>query len=220
MSYDKACRMLTREVNKSPEHVMINCSFHLNHLSKMTEEKLINGYHCCFQDSRKAPECNFISIPIIHDAKYKDVHFTIGFTPAEEKTFGKRIQLIGCSTHPIDKGHFAVSVFTFTYMEDDDLEFIKKKITFFFKEKEDVSTTEAQSLSKDTLILYNYGMSKLVTIKTIRDYFDTTLLSARDFINSISTSGQVCFDLSKVSVVQKPDLLSDLRRNGVKFKIQ
>ena len=186
----------------------------------MTEEKLINGYHCCFQDSRKAPECNFISIPIIHDAKYKDVHFTIGFTPAEEKTFGKRIQLIGCSTHPIDKGHFAVSVFTFTYMEDDDLEFIKKKITFFFKEKEDVSTTEAQSLSKDTLILYNYGMSKLVTIKTIRDYFDTTLLSARDFINSISTSGQVCFDLSKVSVVQKPDLLSDLRRNGVKFKIQ
>lgn len=31
MSYDKTCRMLTRKVNKSPEHVMINCSFHLNH---------------------------------------------------------------------------------------------------------------------------------------------------------------------------------------------
>lgn len=190
----------------------------------MTEERLINGYNCCFQDLRKAPECNFISIPIVHDAKYKDVHFTIGFTPAEEETFGKRIQLIGCSTHPVDEGHFAVSVFTFTYMEDDDLEFIKKKVTFFFKEKEDVSTTEnqtcAQTLPKNTLTLYNYGMSKLITIKTIRDYFDTTLLGARDSINLISTSGRVCFNLAKVSAVQRPNLLSDLRRNGVKFKIQ
>ena len=186
----------------------------------MTEERLINGYNCCFQDLRKAPECNFISIPIVHDAKYNHVYFAIGFTPEEKETFGKRVQLIGSSTHPIKEGHFAVSIFTFTYMEDDDLEFIKKKVTFFFKEKGDVPTTEAQSLSKDTLVLYNYGMSKLTTIKTIRDYFDTTLLDARDSINSISTSGQVCFDLSKVSVVQRPDLLSDLRRNGVKFKIQ
>lgn len=220
MSYDKTCRMLTRKVNKSPEHVMINCSFYLNHLSKMTEERLINGYHCCFQDLRKTPECKFVSIPILYDAKYKDVHFTIGFTPAEEETFGKRIQLIGCSTHSIDEGHFAVSVFTFMYMEDDDLEFIKKKVTFFFKEKEDVPTTEAQSMSKNTLTLYNYGMSKLKTIKTIRDYFDTTLLSARDSINLISTSGRVCFNLAKVSAVQRPNLLSNLRRNGVKFKIQ
>ena len=51
----------------------------------MTEEKLINGYHCCFQDSRKAPECNFISIPIVHEDKYNNVNFSIGFTPAEKE---------------------------------------------------------------------------------------------------------------------------------------
>lgn len=216
--------MLTREVNKSPEHVMINCSFHLNYSLKMIEKRLIDGYRCSFEDSRKAPECNFVSIPIVHDAKYEADSFSIMYAPKEKETFGQRIQLLGFSTHSIKEGYFAVSVFTFAYMEDDDLEFIKKKAEFFFKEKEDVSTTKnqtcAQILPKNTLTLYNYGMSKLATIKTIRDYFDTTLLSARDSINLISTSGHVCFNLAKVSAVRRPELLSDLRRNGVKFKIQ
>ena len=186
----------------------------------MIEEKLINGYKCRFQDSKKAPECNFISIPIVHEAKYNDVNFAIGFTPTEEETFGKRIQLIGSSTFPIKEEHFVVSVFTFTYMEDDDLEFIKKKVTFFFKEKEDVSTTEVQSVSKDTLVLYNYGMSKLITIKIIKDYFDTTLLSARDSINSISITGYVDFNLSKLSISERKSLLANLSSNNVKYEIQ
>lgn len=63
-------------------------------------------------------------------------------------------------------------------------------------------------------------MSKLTTIKTIRDYFDTTLLGAKDSIDLISTSGRVCFNLAKVSAVRRPNLLSDLRRNSVKFEIQ
>ena len=216
-------RMLTREVNKSPEHVMINCSFYPNHLSKMAEERLINGYHCCFQDLRKAPECNFISIPIVHDAKYKDVHFTIGFTPAEEETFGKRIQLIGCSTHSIDEGHFAVSVFTFTYMEDDDLEFIKKKVTFFFKEKEDGSVTEDQTSEskKSALILrlYNYGYSKIQTVKAIKDYFNMGLKETKESIDSISIRGCVNYDLSKLSETKMQALLADLRLNNVRYSI-
>lgn len=141
----KTCRMLTREVNKSPEHVMINCSFHLNHLSKMTEEKLINGYKCHFQDSRKTPEGNFVSIPIVHDAKYEAAFPSITYTPQEKATFGQRIHLIGFSTHSIKEGHFMVSIFTFVYMEDDDLEFIKKKVTFFFKEKENTAHEEDQT---------------------------------------------------------------------------
>ena len=189
----------------------------------MTEEKLINGYNCCFQDSRKGPECNFISIPIVHDAKYNDVHFTIGFTPAEEKTFGKRIQLIGCSTHPIDEGHFAVSVFTFAYMEDDDLEFIKKKVTFFFKEKKNALIEKDQMSTSEVpeaLTLYNYGNSKLVAIKIIRDYFDMTLSNAKNSIDSISIMGCVSYDLSKFSETERLSLLKDLKSNNVKYEVK
>ena len=223
MSYDKTCRMLTREVNKSPEHVMINCSFHLNHLSKMTEEKLINGYRCCFQDSRKAPECNFISIPIVHDAKYKDVHFTIGFTPEEKETFGKRIQLIGSSTHPIKEGHFAVSIFTFTYMENDDLEFIQRSATFFFKEKENTKRKKDQtSESKKSPIkvkLYNYGNNRLNTIRIIKNCLNMRLDEAKNSINSISIYGYVIYDLSNFSVLEQQTLLKKLSSNNVKYSI-
>lgn len=189
----------------------------------MTEERLINGHHCCFQDLRKAPECNFISIPIVHDAKYKDVHFTIGFTPAEEQTFGKRIQLIGCSTHSIDEGRFAVSVFTFAYMEDDDLEFIKKKVTFFFKEKEDVPTTEDQtSESKKSALklrLYSYGDNRIETIKIIKTYFNMGLAETKNSIDSISIRGCVNYDLSKLSETEMQALLADLRLNNVRYSI-
>lgn len=189
----------------------------------MTEEKLINGYKCCFQDLRKAPECNFISIPIVHDAKYNHVYFAIGFTPEEEKTFGKRIQLIGCSTHSIKKGHFAVSVFTFTYMEDDDLEFIKKKVTFFFKEKANTECEEAQTSEskKSALILrlYNYGYSKLQTVKAIKDYFNTGLKETKESIDSISIRGSVNYDLSKLSETKMQALLADLRLNNVRYSI-
>lgn len=176
-----------------------------------------------FQDLRKAPECKFISIPIVHDAKYKDVHFAIGFTPAEEETFGKRIQLIGCSTHSVDEEHFAVSVFTFTYMEDDDLEFIKKKVTFFFKEKEDISTTEDQtSESKKSALklrLYNYGYSKLQTVKAVKEYFNMGLKEAKESIDSISIRGSVNYDLSKLSETKMQALLANLNLNNVRYSI-
>ena len=189
----------------------------------MTEEKLINGYKCHFQDLRKAPECNFISIPIVHDAKYNHVYFAIGFTPEEKETFGKRIQLIGSSTHPIKEGHFAVSVFTFAYMEDDDLEFIKKKVTFFFKEKEDKERKEAQtSESKKSALklrLYNYGDSRLQTIKAIKDYFNMGLREAKESIDLISTRGCINYDLSKLSETEMQALLADLRSNNVRYSI-
>lgn len=178
----------------------------------MTEEKLINGYKCCFQDLKKAPECNFISIPIVHDAKYNDVHFTIGFTPEEKETFGKRIQLIGSSTHPIKEGHFAVSIFTFTYMEDDDLEFIKKKAMFFFKEK--------KFKAPEKLKLYNYGDSKLTTVKLIRDYLNMRLDEAKDSVDSMSIMGYVNYDLSKLSETERLSLLKDLKSNNVKYTVK
>lgn len=189
----------------------------------MTEEKLINGYKCCFQDLRKAPECNFISIPIVHDAKYNHVYFAIGFTPEEKETFGKRIQLIGSSTHPIKEGHFAVSIFTFTYMENDDLEFIKKKTTFFFKEKKNALIKKDQmstSEAPEALTLYNYGNSKLVAIKIIRDYLNMRLYEAKNSIDSISITGCVSYDLSKLSETERLNLLKDLKSNNVKYEVK
>lgn len=190
----------------------------------MTEEKLINGYKCHFQDSRKAPEGNFVSIPIVHDAKYEANSFSIMYAPQEKATFAQRIHLIGFSTHSIKEGYFAVSVFTFMYMEDDDLEFIKKKAEFFFKEKENTERKKAQtSESKESavkLTLYNYGDSKLITVKTIKNCFDMTLRNAKESIDLISTLGHVCYDLSKVSKVQQSNLLAYLRSNNVKFEIQ
>ena len=190
----------------------------------MIEEKLINGYKCRFQDSKKAPECNFISIPIVHEAKYNDVNFAIGFTPTEEETFGKRIQLIGSSTFPIKEEHFVVSVFTFTYMEDDDLEFIKKNTTFFFRERENTGcekdqTSESKKFATK-LTLYNHGDYKIRTIKTIKSYLNMRLDETKNSIDSISIMGYVDYDLSKLSISERKSLLTNLRSNNVKYEIQ
>lgn len=189
----------------------------------MTEEKLINGYKCCFQDSRKPPEGNFVSIPIVHDAKYEACSFSIMYTPQEKETFGQRIHLIGFSTHSIKEGYFAVSVFTFMYMENDDLEFIKKKVEFFFKEKANTECEKDQTYqSKKSALklrLYNYGDSKFKTIQTIRNYLDMRLYEAKDSIDSISIMGCVNYNLSKLSFAKIEDLLGDLRSNNVKYSM-
>lgn len=189
----------------------------------MTEEKLINGYKCCFEDSRKAPECNFVSIPIVHDAKYEANSFSIMYAPQEKETFGQRIHLIGFSTHSIKEGYFAVSVFTFTYMENDDLEFIKKKAEFFFKEKENTAREEDQtSKSKKSevkLRLYNYGDNRINTIRIIKNHLNMRLGETKDSIDSISITGYVNYDLSKLSISKIEELLADLRSNNVKYSI-
>lgn len=189
----------------------------------MIEKRLINGYRCSFEDSRKAPECNFISIPIVHDAKYEANSFSIMYAPQEKETFGQRINLIGFSTHSIKEGYFAVSVFTFTYMEDDDLEFIKKKAEFFFKEKENTKREEDQtSESKKSAIklkLYNYGDNRLNTIRIIKNRLNMRLDEAKNSINSISIYGYVIYDLSEFSVLEQQTLLKELSSNNVKYSI-
>lgn len=189
----------------------------------MTEKKLINGYKCCFEDSRKAPEGNFVSIPIVHDAKYEANSFSIMYAPQEKETFGQRIHLIGFSTHSIKEGYFAVSIFTFMYMEDDDLEFIKKKVELFFKEKANTECEEAQtSESKKSALklrLYNYGDSKILAVKAVKNYFNMGLAEAKKSIDSISLIGYVNYDLSKLSKTEMQTLLADLRSNNVKFSI-
>lgn len=180
----------------------------------MTEERLINGYRCSFENSRKAPECNFVSIPIVHDAKYEANSFSIMYAPQERVTFGQHIHLIGFSTHSIKEGYFAVSVFTFMYMEDDDLEFIKKKVEFFFKEKEN---TKCKSELK--LRLYNYGKSKCRTIKIIMSRLNMGLAETKNSIDSISIRGCVNYDLSNLSTLEKEYLLDDLTSNNVKYSI-
>lgn len=196
----------------------------------MIEEKLINGYKCRFQDSREAPECNFVSIPIVHDAKYNNVHFAIKLTPAEEETFGKRIRLVGSSTYPIKEKDFVVSIFTFAYMEDDDLEFIKRNVTFFFKERISASIMEDQTMPEDQidksnklamkLTLYDCGDYKIRTVKTLKSYLNMRLDETKNSIDSISITGYVDYDLSKLSISERKSLLANLRSNNVKYEVQ
>ena len=190
----------------------------------MIEEKLINGYKCRFQDSREAPECNFVSIPIVHDAKYNNVHFAIKLTPAEEETFGKRIRLVGSSIYPIKEKDFVVSIFTFAYMEDDDLEFIKRSTTFFFRERENTKcekdqTSESNKLAMK-LTLYNCGDYKIRTVKTLKSYLNMRLDETKNSIDSISITGYVDYDLSKLSISERKSLLANLRSNNVKYEVQ
>lgn len=189
----------------------------------MEKETKINGYRCNFINNTEEPECNFLCIPIVHDAKYVNIWATISFTPEEKETFGKRIHLLGSRMMPTDVPGQSLSVFVFTYMEDDDLEFIKKKATFFFKEKKNVLIEKDQmstSEAPETLKLYNYGYSKLITVKLIRDYLNMRLDEAKNSIDSMSIMGYVRYDLSKLSETERLSLLKDLKSNNVKYKVK
>lgn len=108
-------------------------------------------------------------------------------------------------------------------MENDDLEFIKKKATFFFKEKKNALIEKDQmstSEALETLKLYNYGDSRLITIKLIIDYFNMRLVEAKNSVDSISITGCVNYDLSKLSETKLLSLLKDLKSNNVKYEVE
>lgn len=185
----------------------------------MEKEIKINGYRCKFLDNAEEPECEFLCIPIVHDVKYVKSWATIGFTPEEEKTFGKRVHIIGSRIMPTTVPGKVLSVFVFTYMENDDLEFIKRNVNFFFKEcklREETQTSESKKLALK-LRLYNYGDSKIETIKIIKHRLNMRLGETKNSIDSISIMGCVDYDLSKLSKTEMQTLLAELRSNNVKF---
>ena len=60
------------------------------------------------------------------------------------------------------------------------------------------SSSKKKKNTSETLILYNHGDSKLITIKLIRDYLNMRLDEAKNSIYSISIMGYVRYDLSNV----------------------
>ena len=101
-------------------------------------------------------------------------------------------------------------------MEDDDLEFIKKKTTFFFKEKAQISESKKSPIK---VKLYNYGDNRVYTIKIIKNHFNMKLSEAKNSIDSISIYGYVIYDLSELSVLEQQTLLKELSSNNVKYSI-
>ncbi len=59
--------------------------------------------------------------------------------------------------------------------------------------------------------LYNYGYSKLQTVKAIKGYFNMGLKETKESIDLISIKGSVNYDLSKLSETEMQALLADLR---------
>jgi hypothetical protein len=100
----------------------------------MEKEIKINGYWCKFLDNTEEPECDFLCIPIVHDVKYVKNWATISFTPKEKETFGKRIHVLDSRIIPSTVPSKSISIFVFTYQEDEDIEFIKSRAKFFFGE--------------------------------------------------------------------------------------
>lgn len=185
----------------------------------MEKEIKINGYRCKFLDNAEEPECEFLCIPIVHDVKYVKSWATIGFTPEEKETFGKRIHLIGSRIMPTTVPGQVLSVFVFTYMENDDVEFIKCNVNFFFKEgksiKDEISDDDAQFA-----IIESIGPDIYNIVKTIKVMTGMNLSAAKNLVDAVRDGFNQKLGLSHLPIIEKRLLLNELRKNNVKFTLK
>ena len=185
----------------------------------MEKETRINGYRCNFINNTEEPECNFLCIPIVHDAKYVNIWATISFTPEEKETFGKRIHLLGSRIMPTDVPGQSLSVFVFTYMENDDVEFIKRNANFFFKEgkpaKNEVSDDDAKFA-----IIESVGPNIFGIVKTIKIMTGMTLSAAKSLVDAVRDGFNQKLELSHLPIIEKRLLLNELRKHNVKFTLK
>lgn len=185
----------------------------------MEKETRINGYRCNFINNTEEPKCNFRCIPIVHDAKYTTTWATISFTPEEKKTFGKRIHLLGSCIMPTDVPDQSLSVFVFTYMENDDVEFIKRNANFFFKEGEPTKNEVSDDDAKFAII-ESVGSEILYTIKTIRDMAGMNLSAAKSLVDAVRDGLSQKLELSHMPIIKKRLFLNELRKYNVKFTLK
>lgn len=185
----------------------------------MEKEIKINGYRCKFLDNAEEPECEFLCIPIVHDVKYVKSWATIGFTPEEKETFGKRIHLIGSRIMPTTVPGKVLSVFVFTYMENDDVEFIKRNVNFFFKEgksiKDEISDDDAQFA-----IIESVSGNVLAVVSVIYRTTGLTLKDAKRLIDLVRDGFHQRLPLNLLSADNKCSLLRQLRDYNVKFTLK
>lgn len=185
----------------------------------MEKEIKINGYRCKFIDNAKEPEYEFLCIPIVHDVKYIKSWATIGFTPEEKETFGKRICILDSRMIPSTVPNKALTIFVFTYQEDEDIEFIKRNTQFFFKEGKSFEKEPGDDIA-ESAIIKSVGPEILNIVKTIRDLANFSLKDAKCLVNEVRDGFPRKLVLDHLSVDTKRLLLNELRKYNVKFTLQ
>lgn len=185
----------------------------------MEKETRINGYRCNFINNAEEPECNFLCIPIVHDAKYVKTWATIGFTPEEKETFGERIHLIGSRIIPTDVPGQSLSVFIFTYTENNDVEFIKRNANFFFKKGKPAKNEVSDDDAKFTII-ESVGPDIFGIIKTIKIMTGMTLSETKSLVDAVRDGFNQKLELSYLPINEKRLLLNELRKHNVKFTLK
>ena len=185
----------------------------------MEKEIKINGYRCKFIDNAEEPECEFLCIPIVHDVKYVKSWATISFTPEEKETFGKRIHPIGSRIMPTTVPGKVLSIFVFTYQEDDDVEFIKRNVNFFFMEGKS-REMEPSDDTAEFAIIESVNGNVLGVVSIIHKMTELKLTDAKRLIDLVRDGFHQRLPLNHLSADNKCSFLRQLRDYNVKFTLK
>lgn len=182
----------------------------------MEKEIKINGYWCKFIDNAKAPECEFLCIPIVHDVKYVKSWATLSFNPDEKETFGKRIHILDSRIIPSTVPSKSLSIFVFTYQEDVDIEFIKCRAQFFFREGKSPEV-EPSDDTAEYAIIKSVDKNALEVVKLIYSFAKISIKDAKQLIDLVQKGFYQKLQLNHMSTDDRRFLLSQFRENNVKF---
>lgn len=185
----------------------------------MEKEIKINGYWCKFLDNAEEPECEFLCIPIVHDVKYVKSWATLSFTPEEKETFGKRIHILDSRIIPSTVPSKSLSIFVFTYQEDEDIEFIKCRAQFFFREGKSPEV-EPSDETAEYAIIKSVNGNIFEVISVIHKEAGLSLRDAKQLIDLVRKGFYQKLPLDHLSTDNKHFLLNQLRDNNVKFTLK
>ena len=182
----------------------------------MEKEIKINGYRCKFLDNAKAPDCEFLCIPIVHDVRYVKNWATISFTLEGGETFGKRIHVLDSRIIPSTVPSKVLSISVFTYQEDDDVEFIKRNAQFFFREGKSPEVEPSDDTAEYAIIKSVYE-NVFEVISVIYKTTGMRLKDAKQLVDLVRKGFFQKLPLDHLSANNKHFLLSKLRDYNVKF---
>ena len=182
----------------------------------MEKEIKINGYWCKFLDNAEAPECEFLCIPIVHDVKYVKSWATLSFTPEEKETFGKRIHILDSRIIPSNVPSKSLSIFVFTYQEDEDIEFIKGRAQFFFIEGKSPEVEPSDDTAESAIIKSVDG-DFVEVVSVIHKTAGLNLRDAKQLVDLVRKGFYQKLPLDHLSADNKRSLLSKLRDYNVNF---
>lgn len=185
----------------------------------MIKETKIDGYRCNFIDNAEVPECEFLCIPIVHDVKYVRSWATLSCTPEEKETFGKRIHILDSRIIPSTVPSKALSIFVFTYQEDNDIEFIKRNIQFFFKEGKSLDV-EPSDDTAECAIIKSVSGNVLGVVSIIHKMTELKLTDAKRLIDLVRDGFHQRLPLNHLSTDDKCSFLRQLRDYNVKFTLK